>query len=99
MDEWGGLENRCGLRATVGSNPTLSAERIAQFLLGDFVFNRYPSLYILISSCQGILGHREGDFDFRYHLSHLFPYVNNIHFCSMISDPVVSPGVGFQSIH
>ena len=26
--ERGGLENRCGLRATVGSNPTLSAERI-----------------------------------------------------------------------
>jgi hypothetical protein len=23
--EWDGLENRCGLRATVGSNPTLSA--------------------------------------------------------------------------
>ena len=27
MDDWGGLENRCGLRATVGSNPTLSAGR------------------------------------------------------------------------
>jgi hypothetical protein len=27
VDDWGGLENRCGLRATVGSNPTLSAER------------------------------------------------------------------------
>ncbi len=25
MDDWGGLENRCGLWATVGSNPTLSA--------------------------------------------------------------------------
>ena len=24
-DEWGGLESRCGLRVTVGSNPTLSA--------------------------------------------------------------------------
>jgi hypothetical protein len=23
--EWGGLENRCGFRVTVGSNPTLSA--------------------------------------------------------------------------
>ena len=23
--EWDGLENRCGSRATVGSNPTLSA--------------------------------------------------------------------------
>ena len=27
MDDWGGLENRCGLKATVGSNPTLSAGR------------------------------------------------------------------------
>ncbi len=25
MDDWGGLENRCGLTATVGSNPTPSA--------------------------------------------------------------------------
>ncbi len=29
MDDWGGLENRCGLWATVGSNPTLSA-RLSQ---------------------------------------------------------------------
>ena len=27
VDDWGGLENRCGFRPTVGSNPTLSAER------------------------------------------------------------------------
>jgi hypothetical protein len=27
VDDWGGLENRCGLWATVGSNPTLSAGR------------------------------------------------------------------------
>jgi hypothetical protein len=25
VDDWGGLENRCGFRPTVGSNPTLSA--------------------------------------------------------------------------
>ena len=25
VDEWDGLENRCGRKATVGSNPTLSA--------------------------------------------------------------------------
>ncbi len=25
MDDWGGLENRCSFRATVGSNPTPSA--------------------------------------------------------------------------
>ena len=27
-DEWDGLENRCGFRLTVGSNPTLSATRV-----------------------------------------------------------------------
>jgi hypothetical protein len=27
VDDWGGLENRCGFRPTVGSNPTLSAGR------------------------------------------------------------------------
>jgi hypothetical protein len=26
--EWDGLENRCGFRVTVGSNPTLSARTI-----------------------------------------------------------------------
>ena len=26
VDDWGGLENRCGFRVTVGSNPTLSAK-------------------------------------------------------------------------
>ena len=26
MVEWDGLENRCGLRSTEGSNPSLSAE-------------------------------------------------------------------------
>ena len=30
MVEWGGLENRCGLWATVGSNPTLSAESLSE---------------------------------------------------------------------
>jgi hypothetical protein len=55
-------------------------------LLSDF-----PSLYVLLDDFQDIVGHREGDFDFRYHLSRLFPYVNNVHFCSMISDPVAPP--------
>ena len=59
----------------------------------------YPSLYVLLGDCQGVVGHREGDFDFRYRLSHLFPYVNNIPFCTLFSDPVASPGVGAQSIH
>ena len=37
MDERGGLENRCGLRATVGSNPTLSASTKAG-LVNNLVF-------------------------------------------------------------
>ena len=32
VDDWGGLENRCGLWATVGSNPTLSASKQPDFL-------------------------------------------------------------------
>ena len=27
-DEWGGLESRCGLRVTMGSNPIPSANRV-----------------------------------------------------------------------
>ena len=46
-----------------------------------------------------LVRHREGDFDFRYLLSHLIPYVNNILFCTSFSDPVVSPSVRAQSIH
>jgi hypothetical protein len=28
-----------------------------------------PSLYVLLYTCQNIVGHREGDFDFGLHLS------------------------------
>ena len=39
MDDWDGLENRCGLEATVGSNPTLSAEYINRvYLPSGFLF-------------------------------------------------------------
>ncbi len=33
-DEWGGLESRCGLRVTVGSNPTPSATSLSEYGLG-----------------------------------------------------------------
>ncbi len=36
MVEWDGLENRCRLRSTVGSNPTLSAKNPRLFD-GDFL--------------------------------------------------------------
>ncbi len=39
VDDWGGLENRCGLWATVGSNPTLSAEL---FLFSDVLDSASP---------------------------------------------------------
>jgi hypothetical protein len=44
------------------------------------------------------VGHREGDFDFRYRLFHLFPCANNIPICDLFFDPVVSSSVGLQSI-
>ena len=34
MVEWGGLENRCSLRATEGSNPSLSAKKPSTLTLG-----------------------------------------------------------------
>jgi hypothetical protein len=40
-----------------------------------------------------IVGHREGDFDFRYRLSHLFPYIINFHICTLFADPVSSLSV------
>jgi hypothetical protein len=33
------------------------------------------------------VGHREGDFDFRPHLSQIFPYVTCILICLWIGDP------------
>jgi len=45
------------------------------------------------------VGHREGDLDFRPHLSHLFPCANNIPIYTLVSDPVASSSDGAQSIH
>ncbi len=55
MDDWGGLENRCGLRATVGSNPTLSAERkILELRLSICLkrTNNRDEFYAKIAQCQ-----------------------------------------------
>ena len=35
MVEWGGLENRCALTGTVGSNPTPSASRLVGPPVGE----------------------------------------------------------------
>ena len=54
MADWGGLENRCGLRTTVGSNPTLSAgykippRQLRLHLLPDLIV-----LVVGLSKCKG----------------------------------------------
>jgi hypothetical protein len=54
VDDWDGLENRCGLRATVGSNPTLSAgykippRQLRLHLLPDLII-----LVVGLSKCKG----------------------------------------------
>ena len=47
-----------------------------------------------------LVGHREDDFDFRPHLSQIFPCVNNIPFYTLFSDPVsaVSPSISLKRI-
>ncbi len=47
MDERGGLENRCGLAATVGSNPTPSAEK-ALALREGFLLSAYRVDFLLL---------------------------------------------------
>ena len=44
--EWGGLENRCSLWATVGSNPTLSADTTN---CNRFVVTTRPSVVVELS--------------------------------------------------
>lgn len=56
-------------------------------------------LYSIHEDCQGIVGHREDDFDFRPHLSQIFPYVTIILICLWIRDPEASSSVGAQSLH
>jgi len=45
-------------------------------------------LYVLLDTCQGIVGHREGDFDFRRYLSDIYLYVANIPYCISVAYPV-----------
>ena len=40
MVEWGGLENRCTLSSTGGSNPFLSATKKSEALLHSFCFQK-----------------------------------------------------------
>ncbi len=53
VDDWGGLENRCGFRPTVGSNPTLSAGY--KIPRGSFRLHLLPDLIVLVvrlSKCK-----------------------------------------------
>ena len=59
----------------------------------------YPSLYVLLSGCEGIVGHCQQDFDTDTYLSGVYLYVTSVPFCIMSFDPVASPGIGTQSVH
>jgi len=48
----------------------------------------YPALFFLVDDC--IVGHRGGDFDFRYRLFYLFLCANNILFCTLYSHPIAA---------
>lgn len=48
----------------------------------------YPSLYVLLGDCQGVVGHREGDFDTGAHLSGIHFYATNIPFCFSALYPI-----------
>ena len=48
-------------------------------------------MYLRLDTCQDIVGHRESDFDFCRYRSYLFPYLNNLPFRTLFSDPVASP--------
>lgn len=99
-----GCERRCFTlqRGNHARDRSVPAGR-SQLLISILQLSRDTSprnaLYLLICSCQGIVGYREGDFDFRYHMSYLFLYGNNLPFCVLCDDPVASPGDGLQSIH
>lgn len=68
----------------------LITSEIAQLLLGDL---NYEAILLQctprhLSRCCETSGRR---FDFRYHLSYLFRFVNNVPFCVLFSGPVASP--------
>ena len=68
MDDWGGLENRCGLWATVGSNLTHSAE----IIIRGFVEAPLPQNPFFHS--QGVVGQLGESFDFCPFVSLMFLY-------------------------
>ena len=57
-----------------------------------------PSLYVLLDACQGIVGHREGDFDFSRYLSFHFSYVTNVPFRPSVIYSVAPNGIQAQAI-
>ena len=46
MADWGGLENRCGLWTTVGSNPTLSACEKGDGVISKFLLQAGKSIHL-----------------------------------------------------
>jgi hypothetical protein len=69
----------------------ISTPEIAQCPLGDLNFLiAYLSFYVLLDDCQGIVRHREDDFDFHPLLPHIFLYVTSILVCLRIVEPEAS---------
>ena len=48
----------------------------------------YPSFYVLLDPCQGIVGHLGLDFDFGSYLSLMLLLVSNVLLCSVLLDPI-----------
>jgi hypothetical protein len=67
-----------------------AAHRLTEYFFRRRAASILKSLYILLCSRQDIVGHREGDFDFRSFLSQIFPYVTSILICIRISDQKAS---------
>ena len=70
VDERGGLENRCGLAATVGSNPTPSAEKALALREGFLLSACRVDFLLRVGDVLRLSSAPDGDL--------LFPYAHPI---------------------
>jgi hypothetical protein len=74
VDDWGGLENRCGFRPTVGSNPTLSAGRKILVAAKAAQYRQPQSFGDMVLTDRGltteIAQFQLGDLTFKVHTPH-----------------------------
>src|SRR4030042_3167119 len=52
----------------------------------------YLSFYILLRTCQGLVGHLKQDIDFCHCMSHIFPHVTRVHFDNMFNNTIAPKG-------